>query len=266
MSRTIIVITVSLPLVLIVGAMAEEAYEVKGPDETAAMETSLRRRLGVYVCGIWPRPEILAGGLCGDKLSQKDVQQLQTWLRRIVRKEYQPEKMDPNQWYGIRKLHFGQDYIIGQSSMPAEDVVLQFQANGVGLRITSISQKIFPKGVDGITDANIIEAITSLVNYPQDMIQSIILEKKIEQMGEAGKEISVCYGRLLSGGHNPNKPPVKPRPDAKVENLPTWCNHMTFWATKGKLFISTTMVNWETIPATTAPLQFRLDNVERPRK
>jgi len=267
MKKTTILFLVSLPAIVLAGVVVDEAYEPKGPTETAGLETALRKRLGVYVEGIWPRAEVLAGATRGKQLPEKDVQRLQAWLRRIVKKSLVPERVDPNAWYGVRRLHFNQDYIIGQFPTSPQGITLQFQANGVGLTLTGASASFFPNGVAGISDAEIIKAITGLVNYPEDMVPSIALEKKVEQMGETNKEVSVCYGKLRSGGYDPMRSPYhSPPPENELKNVPTWWNHMTFWMTKGRVFISTTMVNWETMPSTTAPFIFRLDSREKPKK
>jgi len=256
-----------LSVIVFAGAMPKEVYQPKGPSDTAALEIALRERLPVYVEGIWPRTEILDSAPHGRQLPKKAVERLQTWLSRIVRREFLPESMDPNQWYGIRKLHLNHDYIIGQFRKPVEGVTIQFQANGVSLAITAISDSYFPDGVDGIADAEIIEVLTTLVNYPRDMVQSITVEKHVEAMGEAGKKVSVCYGKLWSRGYDPMKPAYYSQPpESELKNVRTWWNFMTFWIVKGKLFFSTTMVNWETRPSTAAPFMFRLDDQEQSKK
>ena len=68
------------------------------------------------------------------------------------------------------------------------------------------------------------------------------MEKHFEEMGEGENKTFVCFGKLRDSGYNPKKPPL-----SNGKNIPTWWNHMTFWITKEKIFISMSMVNWETL-------------------
>lgn len=260
--RNIILLTLLLllPFVTLAGAISQkEEYEPKGPAETAAFEKALRKSLGVYVKVIWPRDEILAKAIRGKQLPNNAVRKSQMWLNRIVKKEFLPEKMDPNQWYGIKKLHFNQDYILGQFYKSERDVTLQFQTNGGGLSITAISKNYFPNDVGGISDAEIVKAITGLVNFPKDQIKTIKIEKKIEAMGDEDKKVLVCHGKLRAGGYDEKKGPY-PYNSGEKRLFRTWWNYMHFLISKDRIFIYTTIINWETSPSTSAPYIFKLDS------
>jgi len=231
-------------------------FEVVGPQETAAFERSLDRRLAAYAWGIWPRSERLAGALRGADLPKQYVNRLQTWLQRIVRKELLPVRIDPNQFYGIARLRGGHNFIIGRLSRPGQSTTVQFQANGLRIVITAQSQSLFPNGVYQLSDADIIKAIAGLLNYPEEKVASITIEKHFEELGETDKKIPVCYGRLRSDGYDEKKGPFQTK-EGRMVNIPTWWNDMIFWVRPGELFISSTMVDWETMPANLDPYVFK---------
>jgi hypothetical protein len=54
------------------------------------------------------------------------------------------------------------------------------------------------------------------------------------------------------------KPPIPAPPGQKADNIPTWWNFMPFWVAKGKIFISTTIVDWETMPMNLDRYVFKL--------
>lgn len=227
-------------------------FELVGPPETALLEKTLRARLGVYAWGIWPRDEKFDGAVPGQNLPKKYVERLKTWLPRILKKDLLPETIDPNQWRGIRKLDGWSDFVIGQHEKADPNAKVEFRADGLLLGITAVSEDYFPNGVAGVTDDQIIKGITGLLNYPKDKVQSITLEKHFEQMGEADNKVMVCYGKLRDKEYDETKPPL---PDGR--NMPTWWNCMPFWMTKGKVFVSASMVNWESFPASLDPYVFK---------
>jgi hypothetical protein len=247
-------------LILPLCAWGEEqqspAFELVGPPETASFEKALDRRLGGYAWGIWPRPEKLAGALRGAELPERYVNRLQAWLPRIIRKEFLPDRIDPNQLYGIPRLRGERNFIIGEFRRPEQRTTAQFQSNGLGVVITVQTESLFSTGVDKLSDADIVKTIASLVNYPEDKIKTIILEKHFEEIGETDKKVAVCYGKLRSDGYNEKRAPFHTK-EGKMENVPTWWNYMPFWMTKDKLFISCTMVDWETMPASLDPYIFK---------
>jgi hypothetical protein len=234
-------------------------FVLAGPPETASLEKELDKRLGGYAWGIWPRTEIIKSALLGKELPEQYIKRIREWLPIVIKKEYLPDKIDPNQFYGLPRLHGAGDFIIGELSNLKQDAVIQFQANGLGMVFTVTSEKYFPNDVNGISDAEIIQEITGLLNYPEDQIKSIKIDKKIEAMGDVDKKIIVCYGKLRSGGYDESKAPFR-TPQGKMENVPTWWNHMAFWIAKGKIFFSTTMVNWENSPSTLDPYVFKLNS------
>jgi len=263
---TIVSMALGLLLLLATNILGRETqspgFKIAGPPETASLEKDLDKRLGGYAWGIWPRPEILKGALRGQELPQKYISRLQKWLPIIIEKEYLPKKIDPNQFYGLKRLHGAGDFIIGELQNPKKIVTVQFQANGLALVFTAISKNYFPDGVESISDSEVIKVITGLVNYPADQIKTITIEKKIEAMGDEDRKVLVCFGKLRAGGYDETKPPIHPHPDKKPENVPTWWNHMTFWITKGKIFFSTTMVDWEKNPSNLDPYVFKLESAK----
>jgi hypothetical protein len=262
---TIINISLGFILLLTHNASGQEkqspGFKLAGPPETASLEKELNRRLGVYSDGIWPRTEILQSALRGVELPELYISRLQKWLPIIIKKEYLPDIIDPNQFYGTPQLHGPGDFIIGELHNPKQNVTVQFQADGIGLVFTAISKNYFPNDVNNLTDADIIKAIASLVKYPEDKIRTISIEKKTEAMGDVDKKVLVCYGKLRSDGYDEAKPPfsTSTRTQGKMENVRTWWNYMTFWMTKGKIFFSATMVNFETNPSTLDPYVFKLN-------
>ena len=122
MRKTLITLLLLLPSIAFTGSIPQiEEYEPKGPDETVSFEKALRKSLGGYVTGIWPRENIINDAIRGEQLPDEYVKRLKKWITLIVNKNYLPENLDPNEWYGIKKLHFNQNYIIGQFSKLKQD-------------------------------------------------------------------------------------------------------------------------------------------------
>jgi len=264
--KTIKIVSVALGFLLflllahLLGQGTERPFDPIGPLETASFEKALDRRLAIYAWGIWPRDAKFDNAIPGQSLPIDYVERLKTWLTRILKKDLLAERIDPNGWRGIRKLDGRSDFIVGQFKNVDQIVTTQFRADGLLLGITALSKNYFPNGVDNLTNADIVKAATSLVNYPQDKLGNIIVEKHIEYLGEGERKTLVCYGKLKDADYNEMKPPILPRrPGEKAENMPTWWNHFPFWIIKGKIFIAFSMVNWETFPASLDPYVFKLE-------
>ena len=225
-------------------------FEIVGPPETARLEKTLGSRLGVYAWGIWPRTEKFQKAVAGPNVPEKYVQRMETWLSRILRKDFLPDKLDPNRWHGFGKLDGWSDFVIGQYINTAQDATVQFRGDGLLLGITVLSKEFFSNGVAGLTDDQVIKAITSLVNYPEDKVKDITIEKHFEEMGDPNNKVLVCYGKLRA----PEPTIVLYRFKRKVR---TWWSFMPFWITKNKIFICTSMVNWESFPASLDPYVFK---------
>jgi hypothetical protein len=236
----------------LIGASRKGGYQPVGPLQTVELEKALVGRLPVYGWGIWPRAEKFQEAVQGPNLPTEYVQRMKTWLPRIVSEEFLPDELDPNQWHGIRKLDGCSDFVTGQYKNRAESATVQFRADGLLLGITISSRDFFPNGIAGVTDEETIKAITRLMKYPADKVESITLEKEIEEMGERDNKVFVCHGRVKDKGYDETKPAS---PDGK--NMRTWWNYMPFWISKNKIFICTSMVNWETFPASLDPYVFK---------
>jgi len=246
----------------LVGRISGPDFQLVGPPETAELEGALSKRLGVYAWGIWPRAEKLEKAIAGPNLPKEYVQRIQTWVETILSKDLFPKAMDPNQWYGLLKANGYNDFIVGQWQNAKGTVRVQFRATGLLLVVTATSKQYFPDGPAGLTDQQIINAITALVNYPEEKVKDIAIEKHFEQMGDPNNRVLVCYGKLMDRQYDGTKAPL---PDGT--NMPIWWNHMTFWVTKNKIFFSSSTVNWESFPASLDPYVFKLSaSTERAEK
>ncbi|MHC4867715.1 MAG: hypothetical protein ACYTEX_26895 [Planctomycetota bacterium] len=270
----VVVVLALLSCAQLMGKVEGPRFERVGPAETARLEKTLWARLGVYAWGIWPSSEKLKGGIPSSKLPERYLDRSKTWLGRILKEDLLPEVMEANEWRGLRKANGYNDFIVGQWRTTSKTRTVKFRATGLLLVVTVVSEEYFPNGVSGLTDDDIIKAITDLVNYPEDKIKEITIEKQFEEMGEPNKKALVCYGKLRAPEPALTPPPkrrARPRgtkPESTVPEpprqtrkkghpYPTWWSHMPFWMTKNKIFFCSSMVNWETFPATLDPYVFK---------
>jgi hypothetical protein len=226
-------------------------YELVGPPETGQLESTLGKRLGVYAWGIWPRAEKLEKGIPGAKLPKQYVQRIREWAQIIVTKDLFPDAMDPNQWYGLPKANGYNNFIVGEWDNADETVRVQFRATGLLFVVTATSSQYFPDGPGGLTDQQIVKAITALTNYPDDKVGDIAVEKHLEEMGDPNHRVLVCYGKLSAP-----RPTVK-RYGSEEKEIRTWWSDMQFWVTKNRVFFSCSMVNCESFPASLDPYVFK---------
>ncbi|MHC4867716.1 MAG: hypothetical protein ACYTEX_26900, partial [Planctomycetota bacterium] len=159
-------------------------FKLVGPAETARLEKTLWARLGVYAWGIWPSSERLKGGIAASKLPERYLDRSKTWLGRILKEDLLPEVKEPNQWRGLRRANAYNDFIVGRWRNAKEGVTVEFRTTGLLLVVTATSKEYFPNGVSALTDDDIIKALTDVVNYPQDKIKEITIEKHFEEMGD----------------------------------------------------------------------------------
>ena len=211
----IILLIVLSPIFLItfsitLNAYQEISYERKfvsvGPPESEGLEKALDKKLAVYAYGFWPREEKFEDSKSSNELPKKYVDRLDVWVHKIINKNLLPESIDPNVWKGIKKLHL-RDYIVGQFKSPQKDITLKIQADGLLFLITAESDEFFPDGVSGLTNEQIIKTITSLVNYPKEEVNDIILEKNTELLGDDKFKTNVCYGKIRDGQYDPMRGP-----------------------------------------------------------
>jgi hypothetical protein len=226
----------------------------KGPSKLSLFKTPLRKRLPIYARGIWPDTKEFKESIVGKYLKSEYIKKLETWLPIIINKDFLPEKIDPTKWYGIPKPHeIRNSYILSQFYNKNSDTLLQFQADGVHLGVTVTSEKHFAVDVRNITDGKIIQLMTKLLNYPEEKVSRISIEKYIQEIGDNENKTFVCYGRLRCESFDETK---APKPNG--ENIRTWWNYIPFWIVDGTVSIHTTTVKWEAYPATLEGIFFEL--------
>lgn len=281
----IILMVEAILLTLIINQIPLEAFQEKsferkfvsvGPPETEGLERALDKRLPVYAYGIWPREEKFKDSKPSKELPKEYIDRLNEWVPKIINNELLPKNIDPNIWIGLKKLHQS-DYIIGQIVNAKKDITLKIQADGCFFLITAESKKFFPDGISKITDEQIIKTITSIVNYPKEEVNDIVLEKNIEVLGDEKFKEEICYGKIRDSQYDPMRGLGLTQTEIEqslrdlgmgkitrdelnklqMKNIRTWWNYLPFWINKGRIFISAGML--DKTPVTYEPYIFKLE-------
>jgi hypothetical protein len=221
------VVISALPLGLTCAASKE--YDPVGPAETAGLETALRHKMGGYNVAFWPRPEKLAGAIAGAKLPKAYIDEIKKWLPRVLQPGLRPNRLDPNEWLGVRKLYFNSNRIIGRFPVVDVNGVLEFKARYRGLSITVNSRSLFPKAASGMTSEDIKEIITGVLAFPEEKKNKIVIQSHVATL--AG--VDVCYGKLFCEWTEKSSPFKTDR---------HWWSYIPFWYAKGKLYVSVATV------------------------
>lgn len=251
-------VLVILPLVLTLGASLPagdggDEFKSKGPSKLSLLRKSLDKELGVYAWGIWPGRKAFEKSIRGPNLKSEYTNKIKTWLRIVLNKELLPPSLDSKKWHGIGRFH-RLSSILGQFHSPKQRALVQFYATGIDLGITATSEKRFGVDVSNITDAKIVQMMTKLLNYPEDKVAKIVINKKHTiEVETDGDSILVCCGLLTCDGFDPNIPGDR-------ENIQTWWNCIFFWIIDGTISIHTTTVPWETWPANPSEFLFKFES------
>ena len=221
-------------------------YIPKGPQETENFEKGLYELLPGYVCGIYPKAAILATGVSEKDLPPESAERMtrykekiEAWLTRVLRKQLWPKRFDKSDWLGIRKLHWDTDYIVGRFVSIAEEptykgTIVEFQADGRSMDLTITSPSLFVADANALSDLQIRNFTSKILNIPQEKVNKIEVEKQFATL--AG--IDLCYGKMRcewderNWGH---------------EDLikREWWSYIPFWYIKGKMFVSVSTIEWK---------------------
>jgi len=224
-------------------------YVPKGPKETAEFEKGLYQLLPGYVHGIYPKPAILANGVSEKNLSSESSariktykEKIQTWLTCVLRIELKPKQFNKADWLGIRRLHLDTNYIVGRFVSAAKasttygGAIVEFQANDRSIDLTIASPSLFAADANGLSDGQIRNLATKILNIPKEKVGRIDVEKHFTTL--AG--IDLCYGKMRCEW-NEKIPDYSKR---------KWWSYIPFWYIKGKMFFDISMIDWKHPPAT----------------
>ncbi len=242
----LLVLTIVLALSVDLFAAGDESgYRSKGPLLVSSLKGQLQSKLPIYIRGIWPELAAFEKCIDGTNLESKYVDKTKSWLSTILKTDALPGNLESTKWHGLPKLHSGASHILGQFYNSKQDILTQFQADGVGLSLTCTSEKYFTVDIASITDDMIIQMMSEVLNFPEGKVSDIAIEKHVQQMSVGEDKVPVCYGKLRCNGYD-EKSAATPSGD----NMRTWWNFIPFWIVDGTVSINTTTVKWEQYPAT----------------
>ena len=232
-----------------------DEFKSKGPAKLPLLRKALRKELEVYAWGIWPERKSFEKSIKGANLKSRYTNKIKTWLPIVLNEELLPPSLDSEKWHGIGRVH-RLSSILGQFHSPKQGALVQFYATGIDIGVTATSEKRFGVDVANITDAKIVQMMTKLLNYPEDKVDKITIEKKHTiEVDTDDERIIVCCGLLTCDGFDPNNPLDR-------ENIQTWWNCIFFWIIDGTISIHTSTVPWETFPMNTKRYMFKFESQE----
>jgi len=207
-------------------------YVPKGPNDTAEFEKGLYELLPIYAWGVYPSDKILSKGVSEKDLDPNTAsrmsqykEKIDIWLTRVLKEELKPNKFNRADWLGIRKLRGGTDYIVGKFvSTTKESATIEFQADDRNIALTINSPLLFVAEANELSDSQILDFITKILNIPQEKISKISVEKHFANLGG----INICYGKMRCEWDE-RKSPL---------NEQDWWSYIPFWYVKGKIFVS----------------------------
>jgi hypothetical protein len=214
-------------------------YEPVGPNETASLEKELRYKLAGYNCGFWPRSEKLVGAIPGKSLPKEFIHSIESWLPKVLTVSLLPEKLDPNNWLGVRKLYFNRNRIIGRFSPHIDpNTVVEFKGAYRSLDITIHSETLFQTSTSEMTNERIKEMLAKILRIPNEKKDKIEIKSHIEKLAD----VDICYGKMFCEWTEESNP-------FKTERR--WWSYVPFWYKKGMIFVSITTVEKDDLPHAT---------------
>jgi len=232
-------------------------YIPKGPKETEEFEKRLYELLPGYVCGIYPKDAILAKGVSEKNLPPESAARLaeykkiiETWLNRVLHVKLKPKRFNKGDWLGIRKLHWDTDYIVGRfvsasEEFPYKGAIVEFQADDRSMDLTITSPLLLTADANGLSDANILNFTSKILNIPQEELNKIKIEKYYITV--AG--IDLCNGKMQCEWDERDEKYWRPDELIKRE----WWSYIAFWYIKGKMVVHISTIEWKKgdLPAST---------------
>lgn len=224
-------------------------YIPKGPKETEEFEKGLYKSLPVYICGIYPKGTILATGVSETNLPPEKAARLtqykdkvEIWLTRILKKELKPKIFNRGDWLGIRKLRWDTDYIVGRfvgasEEFPYKGAIVEFQADDRSMDLTITSPLLLTADANGLSDANILNFTSKILNIPQEKLNKIKVEKHF--IAVAG--IDLCNGKMQCEWDERDEKYWST--DELVKRK--WWSYIAFWYIKGKMVVHISTIDWE---------------------
>jgi hypothetical protein len=204
------------------GRAADGRYVAHGPGATAEFEAGLYQLHPSYARGVWPTPEVLAGGLEKDAIPQVQRSEVNAYVERVVPRKYRP--FPDGTVRGLRAVYDKRDAILLSKKID-ENLTVETTTTTTVLTVTFKSAKLFDWTPAQVTGASLLDKLgTLLVIPPEQLVQAQVTLAPAEVAGT-----TIVKGRVRI-----------PSPPDAGEGLMgfRWYNQIDFWTVRGMLFVS----------------------------